>query len=233
MFDNKKVTAVITAAGNGSRMNSDVNKPFIKIMGKMIIEITLDKINSIDEIDDIILVIRKSDEKNIKNILKKYDKKIKVVYGGSTRELSTFNGLKEVDPDTEIVLTHDGVRPLVNPDTIRKVLKEMKNYKAAIVGVKSKDTVKVVKDDKTVDFTPPREFVYNIQTPQVFDRKTLEELYEKYVEEDITITDDSSLFEVFQVFDVPVKVVEGEYSNIKLTTVEDVVYAIELLKRDL
>lgn len=230
MLDNRYITAVITAAGNGSRMNSKINKPFINICGKMIIEMTLDKIDQVEEIDDIILVIRKKDEDNLKNIIKNYKKPIKLVYGGKTREESTFNGLFALDDRCDIVLTHDGVRPFVEIDTIKKAIYELRKYKAAIVGVNSKDTVKIVKDDMTVNYTPTRKHVYNIQTPQVFEKDTLLKLYKRYIEEDVTITDDSSLFEMFQVFDVPVKVVDGKYSNIKITTVEDVYFGKLLLE---
>ncbi|MDO4594442.1 MAG: 2-C-methyl-D-erythritol 4-phosphate cytidylyltransferase [Tissierellia bacterium] len=230
MLDNKHVTAVITAAGNGSRMNSKINKPFIEICGKMIIEMTLDKICQVDEIDDIILVIRQTDEDNIKRIIKNYKKPITYVYGGKTREHSTFHGLKALSEKCDIVLTHDGVRPFVKAETIRKALYEIRDYKAVIVGVKSKDTVKIIRKDMTVNYTPKRKYVYNIQTPQVFEKDKLIELYEKYLEENVQMTDDSSLFEIFQIFDVAVKVVEGEYSNIKITTIEDVFFGKAMME---
>ena len=94
MIDGKKISAVITAAGNGLRMKSNKAKPYIEIMGRKILEISLDTIVKLDQIDQIIVVIRKDDENYLKDILKKYDKKISYVFGKETRELSTYEGLK-------------------------------------------------------------------------------------------------------------------------------------------
>ena len=100
----------------------------------------------------------------------------------------------------------------------------MESYKAAITASKSKDTVKVANEAGEVDFTPNRDFVYNIQTPQAFDTRLIKDLYEKYFKSEAKITDDSQLFEFFDRKE-PVKIVEGEYSNIKITTTEDIIFA--------
>ena len=224
MFDNKYLSAIITSAGSGRRMNSNINKPFLEIEGKKIIQRTLDTIVSIDEIDEIILVIRREDEDIIKDILTNFDKDIKYVYGSNTREKSTFEGLKALNKKSQLVLTHDGVRPFASRDLFYKTLEELRNYKAVVSATKTKDTVKIVDEDMIVDFTPHRDFVYNIQTPQAFDKNILFSMYEKYVASEFKITDDSQLFEFFKRHE-PVKVVEGEYSNIKITTNEDILFA--------
>lgn len=100
---------------------------------------------------------------------------------------------------------------------------ELREYKAVISAVKSKDTVKIVGDDLLVKNTPLRKEVYNVQTPQAFDKDKILSYYEKYTKSDLTITDDSQLFEIFS--KEKIKVVEGEYSNIKITTPEDLIFA--------
>lgn len=224
MLDNKFLSAIITSAGSGRRMNSNINKPFLEIYGKKIIERTLDTIVAIEEFDEIILVIRREDEDIIKDILKNYEKEIKYVYGSDTREKSTFEGLKALNKNTQLVLTHDGVRPFASRELFYKTLDELRKYKAVVSATKTKDTVKIVDENMLVDFTPHRDFVYNIQTPQAFDKDILFSMYEKYVNSEFMITDDSQLFEFFNRQEA-VKVVEGEYSNIKITTNEDILFA--------
>ena len=223
MIDEKKISAVITAAGNGLRMKSDRAKPYIELKGKKILEICLDTIVSLEEIDQIIVVIRKDDENYLKDIIKKYDKKISYVFGKQTRELSTYEGLKAVDKNSKLVLTHDGVRPFASKELFEKVIENSEEYKAVISAVKSKDTVKIVDKDLLVKNTPLRKEVYNVQTPQAFDKELILAYYKKYIQSDFTITDDSQLFEIFS--EEKIKVVEGEYSNIKMTTPEDLIFA--------
>ena len=228
MIDGKFLSAIITAAGSGLRMRSKINKPYIEVGGRKVLEITLDTVSKIKEIDEIILVIRKDDEDLIKDILEKYDGNIRYVYGSTTRELSTFEGLKALNSKSELVLTHDGVRPFASRDLFKKVIKEGLNYKAVISATKAKDTIKVVNSDMTVRKTPKRDFLYNVQTPQVYDRKILIDLYKSYLESDYKITDDSQLFEIFT--KEKVKVIEGEYTNIKITTPEDLVFARAIME---
>lgn len=224
MIENKFLSCIVTAAGSGLRMRSKVNKPYIEVGGRKILEITLDTITKIKEIDEIILVIRPDDEELIKEILKKYDRNIRYVYGKNTRELSTFEGLKALSEKSDLVLTHDGVRPFASRELFLKTIESLKENKAVITATKSKDTVKIVNDKMYVDFTPNRDYVYNIQTPQAFDKKLIFAMYEEYIKSEFKVTDDSQLFEFFD-RDEPVKVVHGEYSNIKITTQEDIIFA--------
>ncbi|MDU7141652.1 MAG: 2-C-methyl-D-erythritol 4-phosphate cytidylyltransferase [Anaerococcus vaginalis] len=228
MINGKKISAVITAAGNGLRMKSNKAKPYIEIMGRKILEISLDTIVKLDQIDQIIVVIRKDDENYLKDILKKYDKKISYVFGKETRELSTYEGLKAVDKNSKLVLTHDGVRPFASKKLFKNIMDELREYKAVISAVKSKDTVKIVDENSLVKTTPLRKEVYNVQTPQAFDKEMILDFYEKYTQSNFTITDDSQLFEIYS--DEKIKVVEGEYSNIKMTTPEDLIFAKAFLE---
>lgn len=231
MIDGKFLSCIVTAAGPGQRMKSKINKPYIEVGGRKILEITLDTITKINLFDEIILVIRKDDNLLVEEILKKYDKNIRYVYGKNTRELSTFEGLKALDPRSDLVLTHDGVRPFASPELFLKTIASLRENKAVITATKSKDTVKIVNDDMYVDFTPNRDYVYNIQTPQAFDKKLIVSMYEKYLESEFKVTDDSQLFEFFD-RDEGVKVVHGEYSNIKITTQEDIIFANAYLLRE-
>lgn len=228
MIDKKKIAAVIVSAGSGQRMKSSVNKPLIEIRGKKILEMTLDKITSIKKIDKIILVIRKLDEENILDLIKKYDKEIKLVYGKDTREESTLEGLLALTDDYEFVITHDGVRPFASIDLFERVIDALSNYKAVIAATKVKDTIKIANSSMHVVETPNRDFLYNIQTPQAYDRKLLIDLYQKYINSSKKITDDSQLFEIFT--KEKVKLVQGEYKNIKITTPEDIIFAKAIME---
>lgn len=228
MIGEMKVSAVITAAGNGLRMKADRAKPYIEIKGKKILEITLDTITSLKEVDEIIVVIRKEDEDYLKDIIKKYDKEISYCFGKATREESTYEGLKRVDSDTKLVLTHDGVRPFARKELFENILKAAQNHKAVIAAVGCKDTVKIVDCHGFVKKTPQRSSLYQVQTPQAFDKEMILDFYGKYIESDFSITDDSQLFEIFS--NEKVKIVDGEYSNIKMTTPEDLIFAQALLK---
>ena len=232
MLDEKYLSAVVVAAGSGLRMGLATNKPYIEIAGKKILELSLETVSSIREFDEIILVIRKKDLPMAELITKKLsDPRIKIIEGGASREESTYNGLLALSDKSQFVLTHDGVRPFASRGLFYKTLAMLKNYKAAISATKTKDTIKIANEKGEVDFTPNRDFVYNIQTPQAFDTKTLKELYKTYMKSEAKITDDSQLFEFFD-RSTKVKIVDGEYSNIKITTKEDIIFANAYMRKD-
>ncbi|MCW6679234.1 2-C-methyl-D-erythritol 4-phosphate cytidylyltransferase [Anaerococcus sp. NML200574] len=232
MYKGKYLSAIITAAGSGLRMGLATNKPYIEIAGKKILEITLEKVISLAEFDEIVLVIREEDRKMAASLVEKInDRRIKIVKGGKSREESTYKGLMVLNKKSQLVLTHDGVRPFASLELFRRTLKEMDNYKAAIAATKAKDTIKVANERGEVDFTPNRDFVYNIQTPQVFEVEKIKTLYEKYMTSEAKVTDDSQLFEFFDK-KTPVKIVEGEYQNIKITTQEDIIFGEGFLRKE-
>lgn len=232
MYKGKYLSAIITAAGSGLRMGLATNKPYIEIAGKKILEITLEKVSSLFEFDEIILVIREEDRKMAASLVEKInDRRIKIVKGGKSREESTYKGLRALNKKSQLVLTHDGVRPFASLELFRRTLKEMDNYKAAIAAIKAKDTIKVANERGEVDFTPNRDFVYNIQTPQAFEVEKIKTLYEKYMTSEAKVTDDSQLFEFFDK-KTPVKIVEGEYQNIKITTQEDIIFGEGFLRKE-
>lgn len=226
-----KTTAIILAAGKGKRMNSNINKQYIEINNKPILAYTLEKFQESECIDEIVLVVGKEDieyvEKEIKN--KYCFKKINsVVEGGVERQDSVYEGIKKVSNDTDIILIHDGARPFVNITDIRKLVNEIATHKACILGVKVKDTIKIVDNHGYIVNTPDRKNLYAAQTPQGFLKNIIVKAYEKGINENKFFTDDSMLVEEY--LNTKVKIVEGSYENIKITTKEDIDIAKRYIK---
>jgi len=229
-YKNKKISVIIAAAGMGKRMNSNINKQYILLNDKPILFYTLDKFEKNEFVDDIVIVA-KEDEINYcnNNIVNKYGfKKIKeIVAGGKERRDSVYNGLKMVDPESDIVLIHDGARPFVDDEIINSSIKEVIVNKAIVVGVPVKDTIKTVNNDNIIESTPNRSHLWKVQTPQSFSYKIIMDCYNKGIEEDLNVTDDSMLVENFG---YPVKMIMGNYKNIKITTPEDLVMGKNFLE---
>ncbi len=220
-------SVIIVAGGSGSRMDMNINKQFIKLNGKEIILHTIDKFYNNKNIDEIVVVIKKEEENYFNEIIKKYNyKNIKIAYGGNERQDSVFNGIKCLNKNTEIVLVHDGARPFVDDFIINNSIKEAKKSGALVVGVKVKDTVKIVKNNE-IEKTLKRDELISVQTPQTFKYEILKEAYLKAYEDNFYGTDDSSLVERIGVC---VKVIDGSYDNIKITTKEDLLFSQEIIK---
>lgn len=216
-------TAIILAAGNGTRMKADKSKLLLEINNMTVIERTVKTFSSIDEIDNIIVVVRENDIPLFKDVLLKYN--VNYCIGGNSRQESVSNAVKVIDA-CDLLIIHDGARPLVTANEIKTTLKAAMKYGAAAVGVPVKDTIKVIdKDNKIID-TPERSSLIAIQTPQIFK-------FDKYVfamnlatEQGKDFTDDCKLLENMN---ESVYVVIGEYSNIKITTPEDIPTAVSIL----
>ena len=219
---------VIVAAGTGSRMNMGINKQFIKLEGKEIIAYTIEKFYNNSNIEDIVVVV-KEDESDFfkKEILDKYNfKNIKISYGGKERQDSVYNGLKLLDKKCHVVLIHDGARPFVSDKIIDNCIEEAKNHKAVVVGVPVKDTIKVIDKDKYIVDTPNRSVLWAVQTPQTFDYNILIDSYKDAFKNGFYGTDDAMLVERIG---YKVKMVEGSYNNIKITTQEDLNIGSQIL----
>lgn len=228
-------SAVIVAAGKGTRMKYDPNisKQHIDILGKSVVLRTIEKFVDAKSIDEIILVIIKDEEEYFKtHVLNEIhtDKPIKMIYGGSERVHSCYNGILATDEKADVVLIHDGVRPFVKISEIDDVVKTTRETGAAVLAVKSKDTIKIAPSN-IIEHTPDRENVYVIQTPQGFDRKTLIDAYDNLndLECGFVPTDDASVVEKYG---KKVHIVEGSYENIKITTVSDVILAEAILRSE-
>ena len=221
-----KITAIVLAAGSGSRMKSKKKKQFMEIKGKPVIWYYLFEFEK-SRVDEIILVTGKEDiDYCKKEIVEKYNlKKIKnVVAGGSERYESVYNGLKEVTGN--IVLIHDGARPLINNEIIERSIEGTIKSDACVVGVPVKDTIKRANKEGYIIDTPNRSELWITQTPQSFKTDLVKMAYKKMKEElekgntTLNITDDAMVVEEFTTNQV--RFVQGDYKNIKVTTPEDI-----------
>ena len=227
------LSAVIVAAGDGIRMHSPINKQFIEIKGKPVLLRTLENFCGMPEIDEIVVVLNKSDlnvfEEKIKSRLSK-DCEVKVTYGGEMRYISVMNGLMAVNKDTDYILVHDGARPFVKKSEIKNVILKAKETGAALLGYHVIDTIKKIKDGVIVK-TPNREFLYAVKTPKVFKADILRKAYsdENIKKLGFTPTDDSVVVESAG---YEVSLVEGEQENIKITTPYDLIIADIIAERE-
>jgi 2-C-methyl-D-erythritol 4-phosphate cytidylyltransferase len=223
-------SVIIPAAGLGRRMNASVSKQYLQLNGKPILAHTLDAFEKCPLIDEIVLVIN-PDELELcqEQVIGAYSyTKIKLVAGGDTRQESVYAGLKAVNPRTRIVLIHDGARPLIRQSVIRKSIEETLKHRATVVGVPAKNTIKVINEDGFVEATPDRNYLVEIQTPQTFDYDLIKEAHQKALESGVVGTDDAFLVEWLK---IPVKIVAGDYTNIKITTPEDLTIAESIVKQ--
>ena len=224
-----KVTAIITAAGKGKRMLHSVPKHFIRLEDKPVLAYTLDVFERCPDVNQVLVVSRSGEENYcLKEVVEKYGYKkvLKIVIGGDRRQDSVYNGIKELDEDTDIVLVHDGVRPFVSQNTLSEAIKLAIFADGVVTAVPVKDTIKYVGDDGIIRATPDRSSLWHAQTPQVFKRRILEEAYVRAYNDKYTGTDESSLVERLG---YKVKIVEGTADNIKITTKEDLLFAEVIL----
>lgn len=225
-----KNSVIIVAAGKGKRMNSNISKQFLKIKNKPILYYTLSKFSNHKAIDEIVLVTLEDKIEICKDIIKKYniDKISKIVSGGRERQDSVYNGLKAVSKDCDVVLIHDAARPFVTSNIIDDGIKYAKQYGATACGVTPKDTIKI-KDKKgfSID-TPNREDLFIVQTPQCFSYNVILDCHENLKRHNKKVTDDTMVLEIYG---KSVYLYEGSYSNIKITTPEDLILGEQILEK--
>ena len=221
----EKYTAIVLAAGVGKRMNSKIQKQYMLLGGNPVLFYALDAFEK-SRVDEIILVVGKGEiEYCRKEIVEKYKfhKVTKIVEGGKERYHSVYEGLKAMDT-ADYVLIHDGARPFLDQQILTRTMEAVKQYQACVVGMPVKDTIKITTEDGFSKETPERKHVWMIQTPQCFSYSLIFDAYQKMLQnEDATITDDAMVLE--KVKGLPVKMVEGSYRNIKITTPEDLLVA--------
>ena len=231
-----KRTAIVLSAGSGKRMNSDTKKQYLLIKDKPIIYYSLNVFQQSSIIDEIILVASADDIDFVRDeIVEKYGftKVINIVAGGRERYNSVYNGLKCCG-DSEYVFIHDGARPFITEEILSRAMNVLKECGSAVVGMPVKDTIKIVNDNLEVTDTPNRKTVWQVQTPQCFRADIAISAYERLIYEEesgalktrgIQVTDDAMVVETFYKSDSEalggVKLVEGSYENIKITTPED------------
>lgn len=216
---------VIPAAGQGKRMKAGKNKQFIELNGKPVIAHTLDIFQKDPACSGIILVINEAERDEFLKLADTYQmtKAMALIHGGRERQHSVFNGLKAAKSD--IVLVHDGARPFIDTDLIRRLSQTAQEVGAATAAVPVKETIKRVQNLEVIE-TVERSSLWAIQTPQAFRLSLILEAHEKAGQEEYLGTDDASLVERLN---HKVSIVEGDYKNIKLTTPEDLLIAKAIL----
>ena len=227
----RKNTAIVLAAGQGKRMNSKVQKQFLELGGKPLLYYSLKCFQDSGMIRDIILVTGAESVPFCKEeIVEKYGltKVTKVIPGGKERYDSVYEGLLSCE-NSDFVLIHDGARPFITEEIIRRGIQGVEKTGACVIGMPSKDTVKIADTQGYVAETPERSSVWTVQTPQIFEYNLIREAHEKIRCRDMSaITDDAMVVE--QETGVKIVLVEGSYKNLKITTPEDLDIAEIFLK---
>jgi 2-C-methyl-D-erythritol 4-phosphate cytidylyltransferase len=228
----KKVTAVVLAAGKGNRMNSSVAKQFLMLGGKPVVYYSLKAFED-SSVDEIILVTGRDQRDYCRdNIVKPYhiSKVTQIIEGGKERYDSVYQALISIR-QTDYVLIHDGARPFITKEQIEKIIDEVMKYKACILGTPVKETIKVVDSNGFITATPARSKLWAAQTPQAFTYEAIKKAYTIFHQEqdrtETAVTDDAMVYETY--LGNTVKIIAGDYSNIKITTPEDLMAAEVLL----
>ncbi len=224
------VTALIVSGGKGTRMGEELPKQFLNLRGTPIIAQTVMVFDEIPEIDEIILVLPKDYFDYFKELNIKTKKPIHLVVAGEDRQESVFNGLRAMtfSDREDIVLIHDGVRPLVTSKIIKEGINLSKKYDAAACGVSPKDTLKKRETTGFSGETLPREEYVLIHTPQCFNADSIIKAHQQMHDEKRCFTDDTAIYEAAV---GPVYLYESSYENIKITTKEDLDVAEAILSR--
>lgn len=235
----RRCTAVVLAAGQGKRMGGKVQKQYLELHGKPILYYSLAAFQNSPLIDSIILVTGSEQMAWCKEeLVHKYNltKVDTITTGGAERYTSVWNGLQVIEEDMTqadregIVFIHDGVRPFIDEGILARTLEAASEYKACVAAMPVKETIKLADENDFVESTPARNRLWGIQTPQVFDFPLVFEAYRAAIESGrIDMTDDAMIVENFT--DVKVKLVEGSYENIKITTPGDLGIAEAFLEK--
>ena len=220
-----RCSAIVVAAGKGSRMQSELKKQFLPLLGMPVLSHTLEAVEKSDMVKEIILVVSEDDILTAKDIVAASDleKVTKIVAGGKNRAESVSKGLAEVPETADIVLIHDGVRPCVSEVLVEECIKNAMEHGASALGVKPKNTIKRVNKNGFIEETVNREELVEMQTPQCFRTEIIRKAYEDF---DASATDDCALVEALG---VKIHITEGSYANLKLTTREDLLMLSALI----
>ncbi|MEE1048677.1 MAG: 2-C-methyl-D-erythritol 4-phosphate cytidylyltransferase [Clostridia bacterium] len=228
MSRNIKTSAIIAAAGSGTRMKSDVAKQFIEIGGMPVLARTLSVFENASEIDEIIIATRECDIDGVWAIAKEYktEKVTVVICGGATRQETISKALEAVSG--EKVLIHDGARPFIKAEQINAVAEALSESEAAALGIPVTDTIKTVKDGY-ITGTIDRTNLVSIQTPQGFKTNIIKKAHKRAAEMGVAVTDDCALCEEMG---IKIKVIQGSQTNIKLTTQGDLAIADGIIAKE-
>jgi 2-C-methyl-D-erythritol 4-phosphate cytidylyltransferase len=224
------VSAIIVAAGKGQRMHTGIRKQYLPIAGRTVLGHTLNKIDACEDIDSIYLVVPEEDFAYCrKKVLSPANlrKPAHLVAGGKQRQNSVYNGLEALEQKRGLVVVHDGVRPLIEPQQISSCIAVAQDNGACILGIPAFDTIKRVDDANTIETTINRECLWLAQTPQVFRYNILHRAHRKAITDGYAGTDDALLVERIG---YRVKIISGSKTNLKITTTEDLAIAEALLE---
>lgn len=222
------VTALIVAGGGSTRMGTRKNKLLLDLKGMPVIARTLLAFEHTPCVDEIVLVCREEDRVEIQEISQIFGihKLAAVVKGGETRQQSVFSGVQAAGEKTTHFAIHDGARALITPEAIQASVEDGIRYRASSLGIPVKDTIKVIDGEGFVKDTPDRTFLWNVQTPQVFEKTIYQQAMEKARSEQADYTDDCQLVEQLG---MKVHLCMGSYENIKITTMDDLALGEHIL----
>ena len=199
MKEKMHCTALVLSAGQGKRMGTSVQKQYIELEGKPVIYYSLKAFEDSQLIDDIVLVVGEGQREYARReIVEKYQlSKVKdIVYGGRERYDSVWQGLRAVSGKQGYVFIHDGARPFVDEDILRRAYDTVSSCRACAAGMPSKDTIKVVDEENFIVNTPKRKYTWMVQTPQVFEVSLITEAYSRLMKgEAVNVTDDAMAVE--------------------------------------
>lgn len=223
------VSVIIVAAGSGKRMGSSIPKQFLELDGRPVLSYTIETFDTSADIDEIIIVTNPDNTGYVKSEIAAPFKKVKaVIAGGSERQYSVYNGLSAVSQGCDTVLIHDGVRPFVTHESIRRITEKTREYGCCVLGMPVKDTIKLCSAEGIVQTTPDRSLLWQAQTPQAFKYDIILDAHKQAAADGFLGTDDSMLTERMG---YKTYMVEGSYENIKLTTPEDMDIGLKILEK--
>jgi 2-C-methyl-D-erythritol 4-phosphate cytidylyltransferase len=226
-----KVAAIIVAAGEGLRVGGSISKTYLPLCGRPMILRTLDRVFAAKTISSVVVVVAANELARSQSMLRQ-DPRIgprpwQLHTGGATRQESVRCGLAALAKDSDFVAIHDGARPFVSPEFIDRCVEAAHEKGAVVPGLPARNTIKLVGADRYVQSTPPRNALWEIQTPQVFRKDLIQAAHERALAEHFEATDDAMLVEHMG---EPVYVLEGDKTNFKITLPEDVWLAETLIR---
>lgn len=226
------VTAIVLAAGAGRRISGDVAKTYLPIAGRPLVLCTLDRLFTAKTVEQLVLVVAADDMERCDALLRNdsalRDRPYLLQTGGATRQQSAKRGLERVAADADVVIIHDGARPFVSAALIDRCVESATQKGAVVVGLPARDTIKIVGDDGLILSTPARRSLWEIQTPQVFQKELIVDAHQQAERDGVEVTDDA---QVVERLGKPVYVLEGERTNLKITLPEDI-WLAEMMIRE-
>ncbi len=227
-LDRSPFSVILLAGGVGARMLSVLPKQYLLLQDKPVVTHSLEIFLAMPEVQEIVVVCEEAYESLFRS--NPQGKHIHFARPGKRRQDSVYSGLQALsNGDHSLICIHDSARPVLEPDFVRRVVDAADLWEAAVLGVPVKSTIKVCDANRLVAQTLDRTFLWEIQTPQVIRKKLLIEAFAYVHAKELTVTDDVSMIELLG---KPVKIVEGSYKNIKLTTPEDMILIQQLIKNN-